>query len=183
MTTQKLRNIYSFSLFILDIFLIATAFTLAYQLRVSIEWPEPLAHIYPLSSYTGLMLLQITAVVITLFLYKQYYIPRAVSRVDQFYSLFAAVSIGTLMAVAISTFIFKGNDIILDYPRAMIVYAWLFTIILLLLGRLAHQVVRNKLRTRGWGKDRLIIVGSGDMAQAIIQRVQWSPNLGYEPAS
>ncbi len=180
MTTQKLRNIYSISLFILDIFLIAIAFVLAYQLRVSVEWPEPLVHIYPLSSYAGLMLLQIAAIVITLFLYKQYYIPRAVSRVDQSYYVFTAVSIGTLISVAISTFVFKNNSIILDYPRAMIIYAWLLAIVLLLLGRLAHQMVRNKLRDYGWGKDRLIIVGSGEMAQIIIQRIQWSPYLGYE---
>lgn len=180
MTTQKLRNIYSFSLFLLDIILIAAAFALAYQIRVSVQWPDPLNFVYPLSSYAGLMLLQITAVVITLFFYKQYYIPRAVSRVDQLYSLLTAVTIGTLMAVGISTFIFKSNKVILDFPRAMIVYAWLLTIILLLLGRYLHQVVRNKLRHYGLGKDRLLIVGSGEMAQIIIQRIQWSPYLGYE---
>jgi exopolysaccharide biosynthesis polyprenyl glycosylphosphotransferase len=180
MSTQKLRNIYSITLFILDVFLIAIAFILAYQLRVSVEWPDPLVHVYPLSSYAGLMLLQIITVVITLFLYKQYYIPRAVSRIDQVYYVFAAVSIGTLMAVAVSTFVFKGNLVILDYPRAMIIYAWLFTIVLLLLGRLLHQMVREKLRDYGFGKDRLIIVGSGEMSQAIIQRIQWSPYLGYE---
>lgn len=180
MTTQKLRNIYSFSLFLLDIVLISVAFVLAYQLRVRFEWPSPLVYVYPFSSYFGLMALQIAAIVITLFFYKQYYIPRAVSRVDQIYYVFTAVSLGTLLAVAISTFVFKSNEVILDYPRAMIVYAWLFTIILLLLGRLAHQMVRNRLRDHGWGKDRLLIVGSGDMARVIVQRVQWSPYLGYE---
>lgn len=180
MTTQKLRNIYSFSLFLLDIVLIAVAFALAYRLRVAVQWPDPLNFVYPLSSYAGLMLLQITAVVITLFFYKQYYIPRAVSRVDQMYSVVTAVTIGTLMAVGISTFIFKSNKIILDFPRALVVYAWLLTIILLLVGRYLHQVVRNKLRSYGLGKDRLLIVGSGEMAQVIIQRIQWSPYLGYE---
>ncbi|MCP4360770.1 MAG: undecaprenyl-phosphate glucose phosphotransferase [Chloroflexi bacterium] len=180
MTTQKLRNIYSITLLLLDIVLIFLAFALAYQLRVSVEWPDPLVHVYPLSSYMGLILLQAAAIVITLFLNKQYYIPRAASRVDQVYYIFTAVSIGTLIAVALSTFLFKSNEVILDYPRAMIVYSWLFAMILLLLGRTVHQVVRYKLHDRGWGQDRLLIVGSGEMAQIVVQRIQWSPYLGYD---
>ncbi|MBX3057020.1 MAG: undecaprenyl-phosphate glucose phosphotransferase [Anaerolineae bacterium] len=180
MTTQKLRNIYSISLFLLDILMVTAAFVLAYQLRVSFAWPDTLTHVYPLSSYAGLLLLEVSAVVIALFLYKQYYLPRAISRVDQVYSTVTAVTIGTLIAVAISTFIFKGNVIISDYPRAMIVYTWFLTIVLLLIGRLAHQMVRSKLREYGLGRDRLLIVGSGEMAQIIIQRIQWSPYLGYE---
>jgi len=180
MTTQKVRTIYTVSLVILDAVLTAVAFVLAYQLRVAIEWPEPLANLVPFSSYAGLMIVQVVAVVVTLFFYRQYYIPRAVSRVDQLYYIFAGVSIGTLMAVAISTFIFKNNDVILDYPRAMIIYAWILTIVLLLIGRVLHQFVRISLRQRGWGKDRLLVVGTGDMAQIIIQRIQRSPYLGYE---
>jgi exopolysaccharide biosynthesis polyprenyl glycosylphosphotransferase len=94
--------------------------------------------------------------------------------------VFAAVSIGTLVAVAISTFVFKSDKVILDYPRAMIIYAWLLTIVLLLFGRIAHQMLRAALRNRGWGKDRVIVVGTGDMAQVVIQRIVHSPYLGYE---
>lgn len=180
MTTQRLRNIYAISLLLLDIGLIAVAFVLAYQLRISVDWPEPLAKPVPFSSYTALLLLQIATIVITLFLYRQYYLPRAVSRVDQIYYLFAAVSIGTLLAVALSTFIFKNNETILNYPRAMVIYAWLFTIILLLIGRVLHQAVRAYLRKFGIGKDRLIVVGTGEVAQMIVQRIQWSPYLGYD---
>lgn len=180
MTTQKLRTIYSISLVILDAFLVAVAFVLAYQLRNTIDWPEPLPTVVPLSAYSGLLLVQVISILVGLFFYRQYYIPRAVSRVDQAYYVFAAVSVGTLMAVAISTFVFKGNQTILDYPRAMIIYAWLLTIILLIIGRIAHQLLRSWLRRRGWGKDRLLIVGTGDMARIIVQRILWSPYLGYE---
>jgi exopolysaccharide biosynthesis polyprenyl glycosylphosphotransferase len=153
---------------------------LAYRLRVLVDWPEPLVVFVPLTAYIGLMVVQIISIVVALFFYQQYYIPRAVSRVDQFYYVFAAVSIGTLVAVAISTFLFKNDRAILDYPRAMIIYAWLLTIVLLVIGRVAHQMVRSALRNRGWGKDRIIVVGTGDMAQVVIQRILRSPYLGYE---
>lgn len=180
MSTQRIRTIYTISLVILDAFLVAVAFVLAYRLRTLINWPEPLTNTVPLSAYSGLLIVQVISIVVALFFYRLYYIPRAVSRVDQFYYVFAAVSIGTLLAVALTTFLFKGDKVILDYPRAMIIYAWILTIVLLVLGRLLHQIARAALRNRGWGKDRLIVVGTGDMAQAVVQRIVRSPYLGYE---
>ncbi len=180
MSNQRIRTIYTISLVILDALLVAVAFVLAYQLRAQIDWPEPLAVNVPLTAYSGLLVVQVISVVVALFFYRLYYIPRAVSRVDQLYYVFAAVSIGTLVAVAVSTFLFKNDRVILDYPRAMIIYAWVLAIILLLLGRLAHQMLRTALRHRGWGKDRVIVVGTGDMAQVVVQRILRSPYLGYE---
>ncbi len=180
MTTQKIRTIYTLSLVLLDTLLISVGFILAYQLRTTIPWPDELVAIYPITIYSGIWALQVISIVVALFMYRQYYIPRAASRVDQIYYVVLSATIGTLIAVALATIIFKNNDVILDYPRAMIVYSWMFTIILLTLGRIAHQAMRNRLQDRGWGKDRLIIVGTGDMAKLIVQRVQWSPHLGYE---
>jgi exopolysaccharide biosynthesis polyprenyl glycosylphosphotransferase len=180
MSTQRIRTISTISLLLLDALLIMAAFTLAYQLRVAIAWPEALATDVSLSRYTGLLLVQIISVIIALFFFRLYYIPRAVSRVDQFYNIFAGVSIGTMMAVAVATFIFKDEPFVLDYPRAMIVYAWLLTIMLLMLGRLVHQGILTALREWGMGKDRLLLVGTGDTARMILQRILWSPQLGYE---
>jgi exopolysaccharide biosynthesis polyprenyl glycosylphosphotransferase len=180
MTNQRIRGIFSITLVILDAIMVAVAFILAYQLRATIPWPNELANQAPLSAYSGLVTAQVVGVVILMFIYKQYYIPRAISRVDQFYSIFAAVSIGTMMAVAISVFSFKNSIFEVDFPRAMIIYAWMFSIMLIMLGRITHQVVRTKLRDRGIGKDRLLVVGTGDVAKMILQRIAWSPNLGYE---
>ncbi|MEW5986140.1 MAG: undecaprenyl-phosphate glucose phosphotransferase [Chloroflexota bacterium] len=180
MTTPKARNLYSVTLVILDSLMVASAFIFAYYLRATIPWPAPLANTISLPRYVGLLLVQVAAVIIALFFYRQYYIPRAVSRVDQFYAVFAAVSIGTMMAIAISAFAFKNNVFEVDYPRAMIVYAWVLTIILLMLGRVVHQIVRGWLQDRGVGKDRVLIVGTDETARIILQRIQWSPRLGYE---
>ncbi len=180
MKTQRIRTIYSISLVILDAVLICVAFVLAYQIRVSFDWPEPLANPIQLSNYVNLLVIQLFTIIAGLFIYRQYYLPRAASRVDQIYYVFTAVSIGMMMAVAIATFVFKGNQVVLDYPRAMIIYSWILSIVLLVIGRVLHQLVRSWLRTRGIGKDRLLIVGTGDMAQAILQRILWSPYLGYE---
>jgi exopolysaccharide biosynthesis polyprenyl glycosylphosphotransferase len=180
MTTQRIRTIHTITLFFLDTVLITAAFVLAHKLRVSVAWPAPLARVVPLSEYAGLLIVHVLAVLTLLVFYRQYYLPRAVSRVDMLYYVFAAVSIGTMMGVAVSSFIFKTDESIVNYPRAMIAYAWLLTIVLLVMGRILHQLFRNWLQKHGWGKDRLLIVGTGDTARSIIQRIQWSPQLGYE---
>ena len=112
MSNQRIRTIYSITLFLLDAILVGVAFILAYQLRAQIDWPEPLAVNVPLTAYTGLLVVQVISVVVALFFYRLYYIPRAVSRVDQFYYVFAAVSIGTLPFLSpFPHFIFKNDRV------------------------------------------------------------------------
>ena len=180
MSTQRIRTLYTVSLVILDSLLIGIAFVLAYRLRVSIAWPDPLTNQVPLADYAGLFVIQLVTIISILFLNRQYYIPRSVSRIDQIYYVFVSVSVGMLLALAVATIILRNNQAILDYPRAMMVYDWLLTIVLLTFGRVLHNWVRKRLQDRGIGKDRVIIVGTGDTARMILQRIVWSPDLGYD---
>ena len=180
MPSQKIRPIYSITLVILDALMIVVAFMVAYRLRVIIPWPAALAGETPLARYSGLIAAQIIGVITAMFFFKLYYLPRAVSRVDQLYSVLAAVTIGTLMAIALSVLVYKNSVFEVDYPRAMIIYAWILTIVFITIGRTAHQFARDRLRDRGVGEDRLIVVGSGEVARIIVQRILWSPKLGYD---
>jgi exopolysaccharide biosynthesis polyprenyl glycosylphosphotransferase len=180
MNTQRIRTIYTISLVILDAILISVAFILAYQLRTNIPFPDELSYELPLASFAGLLALQIIVIITTMCLFGLYYIPRSFSRVDQGYFVFIGVTIGALISVALANFIFKGNSSFLDFPRAMIVYAWLLSIILIVFGRVLHKLIRSGLQRRGIGKDRLLLVGTGEMARVILQRILWSPELGYD---
>ena len=62
----------------------------------------------------------------------------------------------------------------------MMIYAWLLTGVFLIAGRVLHQAMRNWMRRRGVGQDRLLVVGTGDVARLTLQRILWSPQLGYE---
>lgn len=180
MASQRARTIYSITLLLMDVILTAVAFILAYQIRVAIPWPDELATQEPLLSYSNMLLLQVISIVGVLLAMSQYYIPRAVSRVDQLYRVVSGVTLGTLITLALTTFIFKNDDVLMNYPRGMIVYAWAFTIILLMVGRGVHYLVRSSLRKRGWGTDRVLMVGTNDTARILLQRILWSPYLGYE---
>lgn len=180
MSTQRVRTIFTVWLVILDFLLIALAFALAYQVRVSIDWPEPLANQVPLADYFPLFVVQAFGIIAVLFLNRQYYIPRAASRIDQVYYVFISVSVGILLAIALTTIFFRNDRAILDYPRTMLVYNWFLTIILLMLGRFFTNWLRKRLQERGIGKDKVLLVGTGDTARMILQRIVWSPGLGYD---
>lgn len=177
MKNQGLRNWLTLSLVLIDAFMISAGFLVAYLLRSLISWPSPLSFGARIGSLSGLIVISVIVILITLFINRQYYIPRALSRVDQFYSVVFSVSIGTLVSVAMTVLIYSTD---FEIPRAMILYAWLLTILFIMLGRILFSVVRVQLQKRGIGRDRALIVGAGEMARVVLQRILWSPQLGYE---
>ncbi len=179
MGRDRARTYLALLLVLLDVAAVVLSFFLAYQLRLSIDLPNKAENLRPLSVYLPLLVIQIISILTVFFFYRLYHLGRAVSRIDQFYSIFGGVSIGTLAAIAVASFFFK-NVFEIDYPRAMIIYAWILDIVLVNLGRTLHHWLRTAIQERGWGRDRVLIVGSGPVAQMMLQKIQGSPYLGYE---
>ncbi len=178
MKNSRLRTLFVIGLMITDAAMIALAFLLAYTIRFQISQSDPTVKIGPYSDYIGLLIVQVAAIVIVAFWSRRYHLIRAVSRIDEFYAMFGIVSIGTMMSVAISTLLFKNIE--LDFPRALIVYAWMLTIVLMTLGRILYHAIQARLQGRGVGRDRALIVGTGDIGRLILEKVKSTPSLGYE---
>ena len=180
MRRDKYKVVFAVLLVLSDALTTMAAFVLAYYIRREIPWPNPPQNMAPLRGYAGMLMIQTASILIVFFFYRLYHQRRAVSRVDEFYAIFGAVSIGTMMAVAISALSFKNSILDLDFSRGMIIYAWLLTIALVTAGRMVYHWLQSHAHARGWGRDRLLIVGTGDVAQMILQKIQWSPWLAYE---
>ncbi len=73
--------------------------------------------------------------------------------------------IGILFAIAMTTIFLRSDRAILDYPRAMLIYNWSLTFLFLMLGRFIINLVRKQLQDRGIGKDKVILVGTGDTGE------------------
>jgi exopolysaccharide biosynthesis polyprenyl glycosylphosphotransferase len=114
------------------------------------------------------------------FFSRLYDLKRSMPRLDEFYRIFAATSIGTIVTIALTSFLFKNSRLELDFPRVMIVYAWLLTVLLVTVSRSLLMLARNLLRKRGLWTDRLLIVGTGDVGRMILQKVRQIPQLGYQ---
>jgi exopolysaccharide biosynthesis polyprenyl glycosylphosphotransferase len=180
MKQRRIRHIFTLSQVVVDASMVMVAFYLAYELRRIIDWPNKAVNLGAFSDYTGMMLIQVATLLAVFFFTPLYHTVRAVSRVDEFYQIFGAVSVGTVMSVAFSGFVFKNSVLELDYSRAMILYAWLLTVLLVTLGRWLHYTLTTRLKAQGWGNDRVLIVGTGEVGHMILQKIQWNPGLGYK---
>jgi len=162
-----------------DALCIGLAFYVAYRLRLAIQWPTEPEHIGLFREYVGMMVVQIISVLMVCFFYGLYREQRARPWVDELATIAGAVSIGTMFGVAFTSFIFKNTILDLDYSRGMIIYAWLLTILLTSAVHLVHRKLTAWLRDRGWSEMRVIVVGSGEVGQMIVQKLLYSPGMGY----
>ncbi len=165
-------------LIITDLAMVSLAFVAAYWLRKVIAVPPPV-NIGPFADYVGMMIVYVVTIPTLYFFSRLYDAKRSTPRLDEFYRIFAATSIGTIVTVALTTFLFKNSSLELDFPRAMVVYGWLITVVLVGFSRTVLVLLRNWLRRRGVWSDRLLIVGTGDVGRMILQKVRQMPRLGY----
>jgi exopolysaccharide biosynthesis polyprenyl glycosylphosphotransferase len=174
--------VFVLTLIITDMVMVGLAFTLAYWIRRWIPWPDPAQDMAGLPDYAGVVVAQVGSVLGVFAFSRLYRLTRGPSRVDEFYSIFAFTTVGTLMGVALASLLYKNSPLELNYSRGMILYGWGLTIVFVTVGRTVHAQVRARLRRQGWGRDRVLIVGTGDVGRMIFQKIQSNPGLGYEVA-
>lgn len=177
MSKRRFRTLSTILLVLVDAVMTALAFYFGYLIRVASDSPAT-STIPAFTVYLGMMLIQVGVMVAVFFFAKLYHVKRVASRVDELYAVFAAVSVGSLISIAVTSLVYKGE---LDFPRLMLVYAWVLNIVLVMVGRLIHGVVQKLLRRSGLGTDRVLIVGTGEVGRLLLQKVRHAPHLGYEP--
>ncbi len=165
--------LFRLSLAALDAALIALAFYLAYRLRL-LTAHQNLP--YSFTPYLGMAAVYVVTLIITFFFARLYHRRRTFSHIDEFSKLTAASSIGTLIAIAFFSLLFKNE---LDYSRLMMVYAWLLTIIFTFIGRTFHYRWQRSLYAKGIGVSKVLIVGAEEVGRIILQKIMRSPGLGY----
>lgn len=153
--------------------MIALAFTAAYNVTFALN-ANPGA-VPDLLAFAPMILAMIVSLVGVYFFYKLYHQRRGESRIDEIYKLIPATSIGVIVATAVVTLLYRD----LEYPRLLLVFVWLFTLLFVAFGRLLHGIVRSVAYARGWGELRVLIVGAGEAGHLILEKIRASPRLGY----
>jgi exopolysaccharide biosynthesis polyprenyl glycosylphosphotransferase len=172
--------IFVVTLAITDLVMAGQAFGLAYWLRRWIPWPDQAQNMGSFSDHISIVLMHVASIFVVFVFSRLYQLTRGPSRIDEFYSIFAATTVGTLMGLALASLLLKNSPLELDYSRGMILYGWALTIVLVTAGRSVHALVRAELRRHGWGRDRALVVGTGDVGRMIFQKIQSNPGLGYK---
>ena len=176
----RTQMIFVLTLALTDAAMAGLAFLLAYWMRRWIPWPEEAQAMGSFPNYAGIVLAHVVSILVVFAFSHLYRLARMPSRIDEFYSISASTTVGTLMGVALSSLLFKNSPLELDYSRGMILYGWGLTIVFVTTGRAIHTRIRTGLRRRGWGRDRVLIVGTSDVGRMIFQKIQSNPGLGYE---
>jgi exopolysaccharide biosynthesis polyprenyl glycosylphosphotransferase len=169
---QRASLLFTISLVGIDILMAGLAFFLGYQLRLRSDYQN----IPPFSWLWGMLFIHVLSIIIVFFFYRLYHRQRSLSYLDQFYAVFGAASVGTIIAFAFTTLIFKNQ---FDYPRLMMIYTWVLTVLTTSLGRLIQSRLQLKLQAKGWGEERVLIVGTGEVGRMVLQKIRRSPSLGY----
>ena len=179
MRADRTTRIFISWLVLVDMLMAGFAFALAYILRQSIPFPDPAEGMRPFGEYVPMLVIHVLSMLLVFFFARLYDLARA-SRVDEFYSIVVASTIGTLMGVALASLSLRNFVVGQDYSRAMIGYAWVLSMLLITTGRVFNSWLRQRLIRRGWGRRRVLIVGMGDVARMILQKLLWTPELGYD---
>jgi len=172
---QRASFLFTMSLVVIDALMTGLAFWGGYQLRLRSDYEN----ILPFSAYWGMLLVHVVTILTVFFFYRLYHRERSLSSIDQFYSIFGAASVGIIVAIAFISVFFKDQ---LDYPRLMMVYIWILTIIFTSLGRAIQSRLQLMLQARGWGEVRVLIVGASDVGRMVMQKILRTPGLGYRVA-
>ncbi|MFQ5854218.1 MAG: undecaprenyl-phosphate glucose phosphotransferase [Anaerolineae bacterium] len=177
--SQKERALFVGLQMFIDVAMVILTFVAAYKLWVLFPL-RPIIDMAPFQDYLIMLGVQIVVTLTVFFFYKMYHRTRIISYFDEVSRVFAGVSIATVTTVALTSFFFKNSVLEVDYSRGMVVYAWGLTVILVMVGRALYGVMAGMLRSHGVGRERVLIVGAGDVGQQMVRRAQTSPWLGYE---
>jgi Undecaprenyl-phosphate glucose phosphotransferase len=166
-----------------DIVAIAAAFGAAYWLRFEVGLFDTFGdldvrHVEPdVPTYAIMMAITVGTLLTTFYFSKLYSLKRGASRVDEFYKIAAAVSMGTVLSLATNSLILGKR---FEYSREVLLTGWVLSIVLLTAMRVLYSVLVGQLRKAGVDRARVLVVGAGPTAAVVVDRLAHHPTLGYE---
>ncbi|MBS1245537.1 MAG: putative glycosyltransferase, partial [Chloroflexi bacterium] len=159
-----------------DIVLINLALVVSYEIRY--EWRlfvglDP-AYNNPFTVYLPFAVVLTVLLLVTFWLTGVYDQRRGTSLFDTLYSLASGSTIGIMAMIVVTLFLRP-----LLYSRLIWLYADILIVLFLSASRIILTVTFSRLRARGVGVDRLLIVGAGEVGRTVMRTVVARPELGY----
>ncbi|MEK7216475.1 MAG: undecaprenyl-phosphate glucose phosphotransferase [Chloroflexota bacterium] len=176
MRSPTLTILLALAMAVTDAAMVTLCLALAYLARFDTTLlPEPEeAHAW--EHYLPLLPIQAVVLVAVLAARGLYHIRRNASRVDELQQ----VASGVVMAAVITVGIVAFTERDFPYSRAVIALSWLLTIPAVWLARLFHFGLHGTLRRLGIDNERVLLVGSGEVAHAVLDKIRRSPIWGYQ---
>ncbi|NUQ37025.1 MAG: undecaprenyl-phosphate glucose phosphotransferase [Caldilineales bacterium] len=133
-------------------------------------------------AYAPFLFLLITAMVVVFYFSRQYHRRRAASLIDSITALGWPITTAMLIALASLAFFFQTELKFdqLQYPRGLLALTWLAALLFIPLGRLLLTRVITFLLAHGYGRDRVLVVGSGEVGRMLVQKLKSASGVAHE---
>ncbi len=175
--SRKQVRVTQWTVIITDILLINAAFAASYYLRYELKLFREVdpADFVRYSAYVMLQVGYTIVLSFTLWLDGAWKLRRGTSWLDEVYTIVNGTTTGMAVVLVV---IFGIRP--LAFSRLLFLYVSVLTVLLLSLSRLLKQTVESRLRRRGIGVDRTLIVGAGEVGRAVMRTLVARPDLGYQ---
>ncbi len=159
----------------LDVVVINLSMLLAYLLRYRLKWLMEVSYDAPLTAYWPFALFFTLSVPLGLLWEGGYQDWRGRTWLDHASRIINAVARILVLGMALA-FVLRP----LVYSRLLLLEAGVGMIVLLSLDRIVVMVLQSRLRRKGIGVKRVVIVGAGEVGRRVIRTIVARRSLGYE---
>ena len=94
---------------------------------------------------------------------------------EDFYQLFKSATLCYLLITA-ATFMSRS----MDYSRLIITNTFIISLFLITLSRSLLKYLLAGVRSRGFDRQKVVILGKTDVGESILERIKMHPELGYD---
>jgi exopolysaccharide biosynthesis polyprenyl glycosylphosphotransferase len=159
----------------IDSGLVWLAFWVAYILRYKFEIGGEIFFFdrEPFSTFYNMSALFVGATLLAFFMRGLYRLPRSVGFLDEASLMIGGVTT-SMAAVILLAFLFRFSP-----SRLVFLYAWICAVSFLLARRLLTRSAQRWLWSRGFGVDRVLVVGASETGRRLMQAMMSKPLLGY----
>lgn len=172
---MKMRSRAPWWMITLDILLINASMLLAYWVRYELQWFRDISYHHPLAAYVPFSALFTVLMLIAFRIDRVYLHQKGQRLLDQIYRIINATAKSMVIVMA-TTFALRPPL----YSRLLLLEAAIIAVLLLALSRTIFSLALGRLRARGMGVSRTIIVGAGEIGRTVMRTIVARPELGYE---
>ena len=175
--SSKQARWWAFAEVLLDAALINLGFFAAYVARYRLQWFRPVGEEF-FVPYAVFIPSSVALTVILLLFYWTEGMYGAKRERSWFHGVFV-IGRGAVTGVA-ALYVLSLLYRPVLYSRLIFAYAGLAIVILLALARAGARWIRGYLRRRGYGIQRVLVVGAGEVGRTIMRNIVAQPELGYQ---
>ncbi len=175
--SERILRIHKPLLALGDALLTILAFYVAWYVRYELEWYRSVdpASYTDFDFYLWVSFLAAIMIVGAYYIEGVYRLPRGVGLFTEFWRLFNGVA-------AVTIVLMMGNFLLQPPYHSRLVYGIAGMLILLFvsLARILNRAVLARLRRRGIGAKRVLLVGAGEVSRMVMRVLLANANLGYQ---